>query len=112
MQNLTATKFGNFWATVMLQNQGVDQILNARKRIDDVPITLTRETGYTKQIYQRMAYMVTMDILKSQPNGGNRATFPAEKAFPSGTRNAIHILSPAGQAFCRDTGIRGNVARR
>ena len=45
MQNLTATKFGNFWATVMLQNQGVDQILQARKRIDDVPITLTQEAG-------------------------------------------------------------------
>ncbi|MBL7133998.1 MAG: hypothetical protein ISS78_07870, partial [Phycisphaerae bacterium] len=51
MQNLTATKFGNFWATVMLQNQNVDQILKARKRIDDVPITLTRETGRTRQIY-------------------------------------------------------------
>ncbi|NQU21026.1 MAG: hypothetical protein HQ567_07055, partial [Candidatus Nealsonbacteria bacterium] len=51
LQNLTATKFGNFWATVMLQNQGVDQILQARKRIDDVPITLTREAGRTHQIY-------------------------------------------------------------
>ena len=35
----------------MLQNQGVDRILNARKRIDDVPITLTREAGRTHQIY-------------------------------------------------------------
>ncbi len=51
MQNLTAVKFGNFWATVMLQNQGVDQILAARKRIDDVPITLTQEAGRTRQIY-------------------------------------------------------------
>jgi hypothetical protein len=51
MQNLTATKFGNFWATVMLQNQGVDQIHKARKRIDDVPITLTKEAGRTHQIY-------------------------------------------------------------
>jgi len=51
LQNLTATKFGNFWTTVMLQNQGVDRILNARKRIDDVPITLTREAGRTHQIY-------------------------------------------------------------
>ena len=51
MQNLTATKFGNFWATVMLQNQGVDQILKAREGIDDVPITLTREAGRTGQIY-------------------------------------------------------------
>jgi hypothetical protein len=37
MQNLTATKFQNHWATVMLQNQGVDLILKARKRIDEVP---------------------------------------------------------------------------
>ena len=51
LQNLTATKFANLWATVMLQNQGVDQILQARKRIDDVPITLTREAGRTRQIY-------------------------------------------------------------
>ena len=51
MQNLTATKFGNFWASVMLQNQGVDQILTARKRIDDVPITLTQEAGRTRQVY-------------------------------------------------------------
>lgn len=51
LQNLTATKFGNFWATVMLQNQGIDQILQARKRIDDVPITLTREAGRTHQVY-------------------------------------------------------------
>jgi hypothetical protein len=51
LQNLTATKFGNFWATVMLQNQGVDQILQARKKIDDVPITLTREAGRTHQVY-------------------------------------------------------------
>lgn len=51
LQNLTATRFGNFWATVMLQNQGVDQILNARKKIDDIPITLKREAGRTKQIY-------------------------------------------------------------
>jgi hypothetical protein len=51
MQNVTATKFANFWATVMLQNQDVDRIIKARKRIDDVPITLTRETGRTRQIY-------------------------------------------------------------
>lgn len=51
MQNLTAVKFGNFWSTVMLQNQGVDQILAARKRIDDVPITLMKEAGRTRQAY-------------------------------------------------------------
>jgi len=51
MQNLTAVKFANFWATVMLQNQGIDQILAARKRIDDVPITLTQEAGRTRQVY-------------------------------------------------------------
>ncbi len=51
MQSLTAVKFGNFWATVMLQNQAVDAILNARRRIDDVPITLTQEAGRTRQIY-------------------------------------------------------------
>ncbi len=51
MQNLTAVRFGNFWATVMLQNQGVDQILTARTRIDDMPFTLTREAGRTRQIY-------------------------------------------------------------
>jgi hypothetical protein len=45
MQNLTAVKFGNFWATVMLQNQGIDQILAARKQIDDVPVTLTNAAG-------------------------------------------------------------------
>lgn len=37
MQNLTATKFVNHWSTVVLQNQGVDSILMARTRIDDVP---------------------------------------------------------------------------
>jgi len=51
MQNLTATKFANFWATMMLQNQGVDEILEARKQIDDVPVTLMREAGRTHQVY-------------------------------------------------------------
>ncbi len=51
MQNVTAVRFGNFWATVMLQNQGVDQILAARRRIDDVPLTLTRPAGLTGQMY-------------------------------------------------------------
>ncbi len=51
MQNLTAVKFGNASNTLMLQNQGVDQILKARNRIDDVPITLKKEAGRTNQIY-------------------------------------------------------------
>lgn len=51
MQSLTAVKFGNFWATQMLQNQGIDEILNARRQIDDVPSTLTREAGRTNQVY-------------------------------------------------------------
>ena len=45
MQNLTATRFMNWWPTVMLQNQGVDLILKARQRIDDVPACLTKVTG-------------------------------------------------------------------
>jgi hypothetical protein len=51
MQNLTAVKFGNFWATQMLQNQGIDDILKARKQIDEVPSTLNKEAGRTNQIY-------------------------------------------------------------
>ena len=45
MQNLTATRFMNWWPTVMLQNQDVDRILKARQRIDDVPACLTKATG-------------------------------------------------------------------
>jgi hypothetical protein len=45
MQNLTATRFMNWWPTVMLQNQDVDRILKARQRIDDVPAGLTKATG-------------------------------------------------------------------
>ena len=51
MQNVTATKFANFWASPMLQNQPVDQILAARNRIDDVPLTLTRMAGGTGASY-------------------------------------------------------------
>ena len=51
MQNLTAVKFGNFWATQMLQNQGVDDIMKARKSIDEIPATLNKEAGRTGQIY-------------------------------------------------------------
>ena len=45
MQNLTATRFMNWWPTVMLQNQDLDRILKARQRIDDVPAWLTKATG-------------------------------------------------------------------
>jgi len=45
MQNLTATRFMNWWPTVMLQNQDVERILKARQRIDDVPACLTKATG-------------------------------------------------------------------
>jgi hypothetical protein len=45
MQNLTATRFMNWWPTVMLLNQDVDRILKARRRIDDVPACLTKATG-------------------------------------------------------------------
>ena len=45
MQNLTATRFMNWWPTVMLQNQDVDRILMARQRLDDVPAGLTMATG-------------------------------------------------------------------
>lgn len=58
MQNLTATRFGNFWPTPMLQHQGVDTILQSRRRLDDVPITLTRVAGHTEAIY----YSQPMDV--------------------------------------------------
>lgn len=51
IQNLTAVIFGNCAVTAMLQNQGVDQILTARKQIDDVPVTLTKPAGLTRQLY-------------------------------------------------------------
>jgi len=63
MQNLTAVKFGNFWATVMLQNQGIDQILSARKRIDDVPVTLTREAGRTRACSQVVAVLALSEFV-------------------------------------------------
>ncbi len=51
IQNLTAVRFGNFWPTVMLQMQEIDDILKARNRIEDTPLTLSRETGRTNQLY-------------------------------------------------------------
>ncbi len=51
IQNLTAVRFGNFWPTVMLQMQEVDDIINARKKIEDTSLTLSRETGRTNQLY-------------------------------------------------------------
>ena len=51
MQNLTAVKFGNFWASTMLQNQFIDAIIKVRTRISDIPVTLTQEAGRTRQIY-------------------------------------------------------------
>jgi hypothetical protein len=51
MQNVTATKFGNFWPTVFLQNQSVDKILSERTKIGAEPITLHQPAGLIGQIY-------------------------------------------------------------
>lgn len=51
LQNLNATKVGNFWATVLLMNQKLDQILTYNKNLSETPYTLYRETGRAGQRY-------------------------------------------------------------
>lgn len=56
IQNLNATKVANFWATVLLMNQQVDQILTYNKSLSDTPYTLNRETGRAGQRYYPRPY--------------------------------------------------------
>lgn len=51
LQNLNATKVANFWATLLLINQNLDQILNYNKNLSETPYTLNREAGRAKQHY-------------------------------------------------------------
>ncbi len=51
LQNLNATKVANFWATMLLMNQNVDQILNCNKNLSEIPYTLDREAGRAGQRY-------------------------------------------------------------
>ncbi|GAI37059.1 unnamed protein product, partial [marine sediment metagenome] len=49
LQNMNATKVANFWATVLLMNQKVDQIIGYNKNLSETPYTLYRETGRAGQ---------------------------------------------------------------
>jgi len=51
IQNLNATKVANFWATLLLMNQNIDQILSYNKDLSETPYTLHRETGRARQRY-------------------------------------------------------------
>ena len=56
LQNLNTTQVANFWASVLLMNQKLDQILSFNKRLDEVPYTLHRETGRAEQRYYPRPY--------------------------------------------------------
>jgi hypothetical protein len=56
IQNLNATQVANYWASVLLMNQKLDQILTFNKRLDDVPYTLHREAGRAAQRYYPRPY--------------------------------------------------------
>ncbi|MCU0779081.1 MAG: hypothetical protein MUF86_15640 [Akkermansiaceae bacterium] len=49
LQNLNATKVANFWATLLLMNQNIDQILDYNKDLAQTPYTLDREAGRADQ---------------------------------------------------------------
>lgn len=49
IQNLNATKVANFWATLLLMNQNIDQILDYNKSLAQTPYTLHREAGRAQQ---------------------------------------------------------------
>jgi len=51
IQNVNATKVANFWSSVLLMNQNLDQILTYNKSLDETPYTLHRETGRAGQRY-------------------------------------------------------------
>jgi hypothetical protein len=51
LQNLNATRVANFWATLLLMNQQIDQILNYNRDLSETPYTLQRETGRAGQRY-------------------------------------------------------------
>ncbi len=56
IQNLNATKVANFWATILLVNQNLDQILTYNKNLSETPYTLNRETGRARQRYYPRPY--------------------------------------------------------
>lgn len=56
LQNLNATKVANFWATLLLMNQNVDQILDYNKNLSETPFTLNREAGRAGQRYYPRPY--------------------------------------------------------
>lgn len=49
LQNLNATKVANFWATLLLMNQNLDQILGYNESLAQTPYTLHREAGRAEQ---------------------------------------------------------------
>lgn len=49
IQNLNATRVGNFWATLLLMNQNLDQILGYNSSLAQTPYTLNREAGRARQ---------------------------------------------------------------
>ena len=51
IQNVNATKVANFWASMLLMNQNLDQILGYNKSLDETPYTLHREAGRAGQRY-------------------------------------------------------------
>jgi len=56
IQNLNATKVANFWATTLLLNQNLDQIVTYNKNLSETPYTLHRETGRARQRYYPRPY--------------------------------------------------------
>jgi len=47
--NLNATRVANWWSSVVLMQQNVDQILDYNKSLDETPYTLHREAGRAHQ---------------------------------------------------------------
>lgn len=49
--NLNTTRVANWWSSVVLMQQNIDQILDYNKRLDETPYTLHREAGRANQRY-------------------------------------------------------------
>ena len=54
--NLNATRVANWWSSVALMQQNIDQILEYNKRLDETPYTLYREAGRANQRFYPRPY--------------------------------------------------------
>ena len=102
LQNLTATRFMNFWATVMLQNQDVDLILKARQGLDETPADLAQPTG-SEDYYSQPVDTYFFERYKAKyhlPGLTQRVSMPVRQVRASPQRRApSHRRHDTGQGL-------------